>query len=287
METKTIFLGTTVALLVALAATLGVLLTATPTTVSPGTSGKTDLTSSPLANTNLQTGKTSSAPAIGQSTTTDLNIISVSGTGTVGVQPDRAKIQMAIVTEAATAEKASAQNADNFNALLKALLAAGIPKDQIETIQYSIYPVYDYSQANRNPFITGYRATHLIVVTVIPTQSSDLGKATGTIIDTAVSAGVNQITTITFTVSDQKIKDLRNQALTAAVTDARSKADSMAKALGVTILGVHQASESSYTPVPVMYAGPADIAGKAASTELVPGEMKVTASVSIVYEIGQ
>ncbi len=287
METKTILLGTTIALLVALAATIGVLVTTITPQATPVTSNKTDPTS-PITNTNLQVGETGSAPAIGQSTATaDVNTLIVSGTGVVGVQPDRAKIQMAIVTEAATAEKASAQNADSFDALLKALVAAGIPKDQIETIQYSIYPVYDYSRPNTNPFITGYRATHLITVTVIANQTSDLGKVTGTIIDTAVTAGVNQINTITFTVSDQQIKDLRNQALAAAVTDARSKADTLAKALGVSIIGVHQVSESSYTPVPVTYAAPADIAGKAASTQIVPGEMTVTASVSIIYEIGQ
>jgi uncharacterized protein YggE len=279
-----IFLGTTVALLVVLAATFGVLLTSTPQG-TPVTSSNTDSTSS--VNTNQQLETTMPAPAYGQSTATaDINILSVSGTGTVAVQPDRAKIQMAIVTEAATAEEASALNADSFNALLQALLNANIPKDQIKTVQYSISPVYDYSKTNGTPFITGYRATNIVMVTVIATQSSDLGKVTGTIIDTAVSAGVNQINSIQFTVSDQQIKDLRNQTLTAAVADAREKADTMAKALGVNILGVHQASESSYIPTPVMYAN-ADVVAARTNTELVPGEMTVTASVSITYEIGQ
>ena len=287
MESKTILLGTTIVLLAALVAVTGIYFTSTPQVGSTPPLGLGDV-NTPAAKTNQNVGLAgaSATPLYAQSGNyTKASILSVSGTGVVSVKPDRAVIQMAILTEAPTAEKASAQNADSFNVLLKALLDEGIPRDNIETVQYTIYPNYDYNA--KIPYILGYRAYHVISVTVVPTQVADLGKLTGKIIDVAVAAGVNQINSIQFTVSDDKIKDLRNDALKEAVLDARKKADVMVAALGVHILAVQQASESSYLPSPVYYRDAAPVAaGAKASTELVPGELNITASVSIVYEIG-
>ncbi len=287
MESKTILLGTTIVLLAALVAVTGIYFTSTQQVGSTPPLGLGD-SNTPTAKTNQNVGLAgaSATPLYTQSGNyTKASILSVSGTGVVSVKPDRAKIQMAILTEAPTAEKASAQNADSFNVLLKALLDEGITRDNIETVQYTIYPNYDYNA--KIPYILGYRAYHVISVTVVPTQGADLGKLTGKIIDVAVASGVNQINSIQFTVSDDKIKDLRNDALKEAVLDARKKADVMVAALGVHIVAVQQASESSYYPSPVYYREAAPVAaGAKASTELVPGELNITASVSIVYEIG-
>jgi uncharacterized protein YggE len=258
METKTVFLGTTVVLLVALAGLLGAYFTGAP--------------------------EGQPTPSLNQISTEQKNTISVTATGIVSVQPDRAKIQMSVITEGDTAELASTRNSDKFNALLQGLLDSGIPQDQIETTQYNIYPVYDYS--DRTPQLTGYRAQHSVMVTVISTQGDGLGKIAGQIIDTSISAGVNQIDSIQFTISDDMIHGLRNEALKEAVLDAREKADVMAEALGVTITAVNQVSESSSIPV-VRDLAPSISEGAKSATELVPGELKVSASVNIVYEIGQ
>src|SRR3972149_2755822 len=280
MESKTILLGTTIVLLAALVAVTGIYFTSTPQVGSTPALGLGDV-NTPAAKTNQNVGLAgaSATPLYTQSGNyTKASILSVSGTGVVSVKPDRAVIQMAILKEAPTAEKASAQNADSFNVLLKALLDEGIPRDNIETVQYTIYPNYDYNA--KIPYILGYRAYHVISVTVVPTQVADLGKLTGKIIDIAVAAGVNQINSIQFTVSDDKIKDLRNDALKEAVLDARKKADVMVAALGVHILAVQQASESSYLPSPVYYRDAAPVAaGAKSSTELGPGELSITASV--------
>jgi len=206
MNSKTIFLGIIAALLVTITIGSAVYLASTPQTKPTLSNDK--VTTTTTTTQFITTGVTSSSP--GQVTTptisndqvttvtttnqalpsgiqvspleqgstisTDMHVLSVSGTGVVGVQPDRAKIQMTIVTQATTAQKASALNADESNALLNALLAAGIPKNQIETVNYNIYPVYDYSNTNKGPFITGYQASNVVIVTVISTQNGDLGK---------------------------------------------------------------------------------------------------------------
>ncbi len=259
MEKKDIFLGTTVILLISLASVLGIY-TATISVGQP-------------------------APSYGEdSITEDKNLLTVSGTGVASVYPDRVKIQMAIVTEGDTADLASTRNAEKFNALLSALLDKNIPRDQIETVQYTIYPVYDYEE--RTQRLIGYRMTHSVLVTVISSDNNGLGSVAGQLIDAVVAAGVNQINNIQFTISEETIKNLRSDALRDAVSDARAKADAITEALEVTILGVDQVSESSYLPTPRVFS---DVAfeGGDASTELVPGELKVTASVQIIYEISQ
>jgi len=282
MESKNIFFGTTVVLAFVLLAVAGLYLT----NVS-----KTD-SATPIVSGNLQVmpsqdlGETKvSSTAVDVQSTSYLSarILTVSGTGIVSVKPDRSKIQMAILAEAPTAEMASVKNAEIFSVLLKALLDQGIPKDNIETVQYTINPNYDYNA--KVPYIINYRAYHTISLTVVPSQIEDLGKLTGKIIDVAVSAGVNQVNSIQFTVSDDRLVGIRDDTLKGAVLDAQKKASVIVTALGVKILGVQQVSESSYFPTPI-YSGDMSLVGAKASTELVPGDLRLSGSVSIVYEIG-
>ena len=76
-----------------------------------------------------------------------------------------------------------------------------------------------------------------------------------------------------------------DQALRAAVASARKHADGIAAALQVTITGVSSASEPSYSS-PIPYGGGvasgAPVAA-APSTPVQPGQLSVTAQVTIVY----
>jgi hypothetical protein len=96
-----------------------------------------------------------------------------------------------------------------------------------------------------------------------------------------VANGANNVNGISFLVSDEKQLSLRNEALTAAVTRARADADAVAKAAGLTIAGVKEITVGgAYVPVPRAEMSYAD---KAVATPLQPGEMTVTASVSVTY----
>jgi uncharacterized protein YggE len=66
---------------------------------------------------------------------------------------------------------------------------------------------------------------------------------------------------------------------------ARAKADALASAAGVSIIGVASISEqSSPTPWPVPYAGA--LRADEAATPIMPGTSEITVSVSVVYLIG-
>ena len=215
------------------------------------------------------------------------NTLSVSGSGVVSVKPDRAKIQMTISTEASTAKDAAAKNADIFAKFVQALQQAGISKDNVETTRYNIYPVYYYPPQGGQPVLTGYKTDQSFVVTVIPENVDQLGTKTGQVIDVAVGAGVNQVSSISFTVADSAFKTLQNQALVAALKDANGQAKIIADTLGLKIVAVKSVSYGSSYPLP--YPTPIrDFAGAtSAPTEVIPGALQVSANVQMVYLIAQ
>ncbi len=113
--------------------------------------------------------------------TANINVIHVSGSGSVTGTPDRAQLTFSVQTENANVKTAQSDNAVRMNAVIDALVAAGIPKDQMKTTGYSIYPVYQDSTGLLNPKITTYQVTNTLQVTL-----KDVNQ-TGNVIDTAVS----------------------------------------------------------------------------------------------------
>src|SRR5258705_12743856 len=65
--------------------------------------------------------------------------LNVSGTGTVTIKPDIAYINIGVHTEKATASEATAQNNTDTDAVIKAIKAAGIKDDDIQTTNFNIY----------------------------------------------------------------------------------------------------------------------------------------------------
>jgi len=212
------------------------------------------------------------------------HIITVSGSGSVTGTPDRVTISFSVQTENSDVKLAQASNSLAMNNVIDALAAAGVPRDQMKTTDYTITPVYQDDKGVFTSKVKTYQVTNSLRVTLKDTNQ------TGQIIDTAVNAGANQVDSIQFMLSDAQALALRNQALTKAVTNARADADTVAAALNVTITGTNTADISQgYTPVVynrydnlVMEAGSAKAA---ASTPIQSGDITVTAQVTITYNI--
>ena len=214
------------------------------------------------------------------------NLLTISGTGEVKVKPDRVIIDLVISTEDDTAAEAVQKNAAAFNNLMTALKNVGIPEQQIETRWYNIFPVYQYLSSGES-IITGYRAEHSLKVTIISTNTSELGAKAGQVIDAAVGAGVNQIQGIQFTVAEDQVETLSMQALELAVKAAKRKAELITNALGIQLTTVYSVSENVFYPWPIFaqrgFASPEE--AKAAS-QIVPGAFSITAQVQVSYTIG-
>ncbi len=204
----------------------------------------------------------------------------VYGSSEIKVNPDMAKIMLSVVVEEADAREAAAKNAIIVEELLKSLKNIGVSKENIQTTSYNIYPIYYYPKEG-TPTITGYRVVNSLEIKIIEKDINKLGLNAGKIIDEAVAAGVNQVTGITFTVTDETYKNLKSTALKLAVEDAASKAKLIAETLGVKIVGVQSVSEGSYSPTPV-YVKEAAVSS---STPIIPGQITIQYTVQVTYVI--
>ncbi len=207
------------------------------------------------------------------------NVISVSATGTIKVMPDIAYVSAGVVTQDADAAKAQSDNTEAMTALFEALKGAGLTEDDIDTTNYTVYPMYDYSEGG-NGRITAYEVTNTVRITV-----RDI-KRVGEIITAAAENGANTNFSIAFTLEDEDAH--YNEALTKAMEEAKAKADAIATAGGVSLGGVLSVSEGSYSYSPVYeYAAQPSMAADAGQeTPVSAGELEVTATVSVVYSIG-
>ncbi|MGA2105208.1 SIMPL domain-containing protein [Methanoregula sp.] len=210
--------------------------------------------------------------------------IQVSGSGTVTGTPDRVQINLAVETEDADVNTAQSDNAQEMNNVVKALVSAGVPGNQMKTTGYTITPVYQQDSSGiLSGTVKSYQVTNTLQVTLNDTNM------TGQIIDAAVGAGANQVNSIQFMLSDQQAQALRSQALNLAITNARSDADAVASALNVTITGTQSADISQgYTAIVYgSYDATAAASGKmaAAPTPIQSGDVTVTAQVSVIYTI--
>lgn len=218
-----------------------------------------------------------SAPAIAQAPVT--STIATSGSGEAKVTPDRAAVMVNVQTRAATAAAAASENARRTTAVLDALGKIGLPKSQLSTEGYTVYPETRYDQNGQAPRVTGYVVTNTVrAETHRPEQA-------GAIVDAALGAGANMINGLTFYASS--IDAPRREAIADAVASARADAEAMAKAAGGSLGALIELSTQGPTVPPrPMYdmAAMSRKAEVAAPTPMNPGEQTINVYVSARWQ---
>ncbi|MGH2512577.1 MAG: SIMPL domain-containing protein [Candidatus Limnocylindrales bacterium] len=218
--------------------------------------------------------------ALDTSSTTPEHTISVSGTGTVTLQPDVADLHLGVLASKSTVKAAQAAAASTMTGVIAALKTLGIDAKDIQTSNVSLQPTYDYSNGKNPPRITGFQMSNSVTVTV-----RDLTKL-GAAIDNSLAAGATSLDSVNFRVSDETAAE--SQARQAAMTEARAKADTLAVSAGVTISGVASITETSAPiGVPMPYAATGALAPGVAdvATPIQSGTNDVTITVNVVYLI--
>lgn len=211
-------------------------------------------------------------------TSTD-RTITASGTGSVIGTPDRAQISLAVETESTDVKVAQAENAALMTKVMDALIAAGIPRDALKTTGYNIYPVYEDLKFPAQK-IKAYHVSNTLTITL-----HDVSR-TGEVIDIGVANGINQANSIQFLLSDEQAQVLRTEALKEASDRAAADARTVAAALGVNLTVVKSVDiGGGYTPVLFQNYARSDMASGAASTPIQPGDVTVTATVTVTYLI--
>jgi uncharacterized protein len=208
------------------------------------------------------------------------NTISVNGSGSVKIVPDQAMVDIGVVTEKPTTQDAVNENnkiSDQVISAIKKINAEGLT---IETIGFNLNPLYDYSNPKNPPIIYAYQVTSTIEV-----KTSDL-KQIGEIIAKATESGATNISSIGFDLTDSTKKKAKNDALTEAAKDANDKAAAIAGSLGLNIDKVSYIIESGTTypgPLLTMLSASDKIAAQVTPTQILPQEIEVTASITVVF----
>lgn len=216
-----------------------------------------------------------------------LRTISVSGTGIVSVKPDTATVTLGSVHNEDSLKDAQDKVSEDLSAVTAKLQEAGVAEDDLATSQYNVRPINEYDRNGNFKGVKGYEVSASLTVTV-----RDLDKL-GDILDTATSAGANQIWGIAIYVEDTV--EAANQARTAAMEDARNRAETFALSEGLLITGVYRIDESrAPDPKAVSMDASADYAMESTAREdeanpvpISTGTTEVRVDVQVVYTIEQ
>ncbi|MGB0062132.1 SIMPL domain-containing protein [Candidatus Binatus sp.] len=221
-------------------------------------------------------GFASAAPTQSGTNVFERRTIEVDGSGEVRTSPDTADLNLAIDTQAKTAEQAASSNAALATKVIDALKSKLGDMGKVTTGGYSLDPQYDQRQSEK-PRIIGYNAQNTVTVN---TRSLDL---VGALIDSAIAAGANRVNSLSFSVKDDS--KARTEAIAIATRDARAQADALASALDVKLGKVLKATTvSEQRPTP-LYMGRAMAMSANVATPVEPGEVTVPATVSLTFEI--
>ena len=215
-------------------------------------------------------------PANGAGTANN-RFITVTGVGTVSVVPDAVRFSATVSDLGSTSAAALSTASKSAVAVRAALKNAAIATKDIRSASISVYPEYNWTQEGGNKII-GYRASQTFDVLVRTASKA------GSIIEAVITAGGDNVqlggvipTTLNPAVATEG-------ARAAAVSNAKSKANSYAKLLGVSIgkvLSLEEASSPVYSsPFPMAKSAEADSA-----VQIDLGEQDVTVSITVRWAL--
>ncbi|TFB22885.1 DUF541 domain-containing protein [Filobacillus milosensis] len=197
-------------------------------------------------------------------------VMTVTGEGIVTAEPNVAEVTLGVVTENQDLATAQQQNAEAINQVIQALVNQGIPRQDIQTVDYSITPQYDYVDGVQQ--FRGYQVTHLLRISV------DEIATVGRVIDSAVEAGANRVMSIEFSVSHPEV--FYQIGLTRAMEDALAKAETLAETVNAELDPLPIKIEELTGDSPVMYQ---TFAASSGGTSIEPGQLDITVRVRTKY----
>lgn len=214
-----------------------------------------------------------------------VNSVIVNSSEKVTVVPDIAQVVYSVRTQAREAATCQQQNTEQVSQVIALLKELNVAEASIQTSDYYMNPVYDYS--GNTARVTGYEAITTLTVSDLPIEGLD------EILAESVSGGINTISSITYQAS--KYDESYQVALTAAVETARQKAEVLAKAADCNVGAVISMQETSgysearYSDNALtnMYRSTAKAELYAAedTAGIMPGEIQVEASIVVEYQL--
>ncbi|EIM1710323.1 TPA: SIMPL domain-containing protein [Aeromonas dhakensis] len=166
----------------------------------------------------------------------------VSGYAEQKAEPDMLTLNVSVTALEKQGIKAKQQVDGKVAAFFGQLEGLGIKRTDVEAGNLVISPEYQYPQ-NKKPELVGYRAQRQLAVKLY--QLDKLSE----LMDTALKAGLESVSQIEYGLKTPKA--MKEQARLGAVEDARSKAESLAKAFGMKLGKVYSVEYRNNTPMPI------------------------------------
>jgi len=216
------------------------------------------------------------------------NIISVSGEGEVFAIPDVATFSFSVTETTENVQDSQNSVTDKINSALSKIKSFGVDEKDIKTLDYSAFPKYEYPRVLCNGIdcsptrevLVGYTVTQTISVKVRTVD--DAGKIIGSLGE----AGITNLSSLSFTVDDEE--KLKEEARSLAIEEAKEKAKTLARDLGVKLVRIVGFSEQG-NGQPIFFKTTAQLDALGRETAPVPniptGENKITSNITITYEI--
>ncbi len=207
--------------------------------------------------------------------------VEVVGTGKVAGTPDVLRLDLSVSTTRPTATDALAATSSATTAVLGALKAHGVAGKDLKTAGLSLQPNYDYTALGS--VLRGYTGSEDISVTLRNLRTA------GAVITAATRAGGNAARVQSIALDLEGDSALLAKARDAAIADARTKAQSYAKATGRTLGKVVVISENTTPADPIALNKEAFRSDTPAQTPSVPvqaGSQQVSVNVRVVWAFG-
>jgi uncharacterized protein YggE len=211
--------------------------------------------------------------------------VTVSATGSVTLAPDQVFVTFGMDTPARSLVDAQRQNNVAMAKVMERLRDQNIEKERIQTSSFTVSPQYKPPPKRSadvqfaQPEIIGYFMSNSVTVEV-----RNLEKI-GKVIEDVLAAGVNHFQGLHWALCDEQ--PARLSALKSAAARAREKAATLSEALGVKLVRVLSVNEGGHVVRPAPHMARSMMAMDTGRGEppISPGEIKVEATVTLVYEI--
>lgn len=212
-------------------------------------------------------------------------LVSTNGNAEIKVNPDQAEIILTIVSKAATASKAQNKNAKETQNVYKAL-KKWVSEEDISTEGYYLREKRRWNPATKQYDFDGYELTHTLKIVV--KDLDNVGEVLQRVVDSEGNEGNRIIQGISFTLSEDKEREMKEKALVLAVKNAKEKAEIMVKNLGAKLGEVKTISERSYDFIPFSGEALPSLSMKQAENIMPapsPKDVSVRVSVSVEFTI--
>lgn len=188
--------------------------------------------------------------------------IYIEGIGKATMTPDIAVMTFGISSTAKSVAEAQTQNSKQMNVLVDKIKASGVLDADLQTRDYSAYEKTEWEPTTQKSVSVGWVVSQSLAVKIRDTQKIS------TIVEIAGQNGSTSINGPTFTVDDQsKYETIAREK---ALADAKQKAQTLAKTLGLKIDRVVSYSESLGNSGPIPYMDLKGIGGEMMSSTAAP-----------------